>query len=111
MAELFYFEHNLDDAQAHITQAKLHAVDDKLCLGNVMGMQGWIWYQQGSLEDAMSEALGAKEIYEKLGAAVDLGNVRDLIQAIERAMEIRATAVASDSIGEFLYATLLPHTR
>ncbi|KAF9781840.1 hypothetical protein BJ322DRAFT_1111750 [Thelephora terrestris] len=110
MAWLFYFEHELDDAQAHITQAKLHAVDDKLCLGNVMEMQGRIWLKQGSLEDAMSEALGAKEIYETLGAARDLGNVGRLIEAIEEEMESRATAVASDSIGEFLYATLLLYT-
>ncbi|KAF9781744.1 hypothetical protein BJ322DRAFT_1220508 [Thelephora terrestris] len=98
MAWLFYFEDELDDAQAHITQAKPHMADDKYCLGNVMEMQGWIWLKQGSLEDAMSEAMGAEEIYEKLGAAVDLGNVRDLIQAIKGAMERRATAVASESI-------------
>ncbi|KAF9781736.1 hypothetical protein BJ322DRAFT_1161648 [Thelephora terrestris] len=102
MSELFYFEDKLDDAQSHITQAKLHAVDDKLCLGNVMEMQGWIWYRQDRLEDAMSEALGAKEIFEKLGAATKLGDVGLLIQAIEEEMESRATAVATDSSGEFL---------
>ncbi|KAF9781749.1 hypothetical protein BJ322DRAFT_1111675 [Thelephora terrestris] len=95
---LFYYEDELDDTQAHITQAKLHTVDDKYCLGNAMGLQAWIWLHQGSLEDAMSEALGAKEICEKLGAAVGLGGVRDLIQAIEEEMERRATAVASESI-------------
>ncbi|KAF9781822.1 hypothetical protein BJ322DRAFT_247645 [Thelephora terrestris] len=99
MAFLFYSEDELDDAQSHITQAKLHMADDQYCLGNVMEMQGWIWYEQDSLEDAMSEALGAKEIYEKLGAAVKLGDVGLLIQAIEEEMERRATAVASDSSG------------
>ncbi|KAF9781816.1 hypothetical protein BJ322DRAFT_1111732 [Thelephora terrestris] len=99
MAWLFYLEDELDDAQAHITQAKLHADDDKLCLSIAMEMQGWFWYGQDRLEDAMSEALGAKEIYEKLGAARDLGDVGRLIKAIEEEMESRATAVASDSSG------------
>jgi tetratricopeptide (TPR) repeat protein len=100
MTWLFCTEDELDDAQSHITQAKLHVVDDKYCLGNAMGFQAWIWLKQGRVEDAMSEALGAKEIFEKLGAVMDLGNVRGLIEAIEEEMESRATAVASDSIGE-----------
>ncbi|KAF9781811.1 hypothetical protein BJ322DRAFT_246891 [Thelephora terrestris] len=100
MAELFHLEDELDDAQDHITQAKLHTVDDKLCLGIAMEMQGWIWLKQGSLEGAMSEALGAKEIYEKLGAATDLGHVMGLTQAIEEKMESRAAPATSDSSDE-----------
>ncbi|KAF9781688.1 hypothetical protein BJ322DRAFT_1023058 [Thelephora terrestris] len=110
MAQLFYSEDELDDAQSHITQTKLHMADDQYCLGNVMEMQGWIWYEQDRLEDAMSEALGAKVIYETLGAAKNLGNVTDLLRGIEEAMERRATPTTSNSGGKFLWAIPPPCT-
>ncbi|KAF9781682.1 hypothetical protein BJ322DRAFT_1077603 [Thelephora terrestris] len=97
MARLFYKEDELDDAQTHITQAKLHAADDKFFLGRAMVMEAWIWFKQDRLEDATSAALCAKEIYEKLGAARGLGKVTDLLREIEEAMESRATPTTSNS--------------
>ena len=106
MALLFYDEGKVDSAQAHITQAKLHAVGDKYCLGRAMEMQARIWRGRAKLEDAMSEALRAKEIFEKLGAATDLGDIKDLLCDIKRAMETLATSTKSDPTGEFLEVIL-----
>ena len=110
MARLFYNEDELDDAQAHVTQAESHAVDDKYRLGHAMEMQAGIWYRQNRLEDAISELLGVKEIYEKLGAATDLGRVKDNLQLLEQTMESRATSIQSDSSGELLEMLLCPYT-
>ncbi|KAF9781673.1 hypothetical protein BJ322DRAFT_1213014 [Thelephora terrestris] len=96
MAELFSNEDELDEAQAHITQAKPHAVDDKYCLGRAMEIQAWIFLKQHRPKDARSEALGAKEIFEKFGAARDLECVGDLLQRIERAMESQNTSFELD---------------
>ncbi|KAF9781675.1 hypothetical protein BJ322DRAFT_238068 [Thelephora terrestris] len=87
LAKLCYKEYELDEAQVHIAQAKLHAVDDKFCLGRAMEIQARIWLKQGRIEDARPEALGAKEIFEKFWAAGDLERVGNVIQRIERAME------------------------
>lgn len=38
-----------------------------------MEMQASVWYRQDRLEDATSEVLYAIEIFEKLGAANDVG--------------------------------------
>jgi hypothetical protein len=102
MAILSYEEDELDDAQSHITQAKLHAVDDKFCLGRAMNTEASILLEQDRVEDARSEALGAKEIFEKLGAAADLERVGDLLRDIEEAMESRNTPSEPDPSGEFL---------
>ena len=86
MACLFYDEDALDDAQVHVTQAKLHSVDDAYCLGRAIEMQARIWCRQNNFEEALSEALRANEIYGKLGAEMDLGDSRALLQDIEQAM-------------------------
>ena len=87
LALLFLAEGELDDANTHIGQAKSHAVDDTYLLGHAMSEQARIWHRQFRQEDARSEALRALEIYEKLGAAQDAGDCRDLLQEIEQAME------------------------
>jgi len=86
-AELFYFERGFDDAHVHVEQAKSHATDDTSNLGCVFILQAQILYQQHRFNDAISEALRASEIFEKLGAARDLEECRVLLQDIEQAME------------------------
>ena len=110
MTRLFYEGDMLDNAQSHVSQAKSHAVDDKYCLGRAMVMQALIWYKQNRVEDALFEALGAKEIYEKLGAAMDVRRVKDVLQYFEQAMEGQATSVQSDDSGELLGMILCPYT-
>ena len=105
MASLFFREDMLDNAEAHITQAKLHAVGNTYFLGRAMELQARIWYRQNRLEDAKSEALGANEIYEKLGVTKDLGDTRAFLQDIERAMESPATSGSGE-----LLKLILRHT-
>ena len=100
MAELFRNEDEFDDANIHIKQAKSHTADDPYKLGRAVEMQARIWYLQRGPEDARSEVLGALEIFERLGAAVDVGRCRELLQEIEEAMEGQSSG-GSDSGGEF----------
>lgn len=110
MAWLFYNQGQLDDAQAHITQARLHAIGSKYYLGRAMMGQAIILDRQNRLEDAVSEALRAKEIYGKFGATTGIRHVKDFLQRIERAMETQGTSVQSDASGEPLEATRCPQT-
>ena len=102
MAWLFYNDDKLDDAQGHATQAKLLAIHGSYCFSQATEVQAWIWYRQNRLEDASSEALRAHEIYERLGAARPLEDIKALIRDIERAMETRAVSIRSASGGELL---------
>ena len=88
LAELFGNEEEFDDANVHIERAKSHAIDDPYKLGRAMVIQANVWCLQLRLEDAKSEAEHALETYEKSGAVYDAGVCRDLLQAVERAMEI-----------------------
>ena len=83
LATLLAEEHRFNDAHNHIGQAKLYAIDHIYELGRAMATKASIWYQQHQLEDATSEALGALEIYEKLGASRDILNCKNLLQKIE----------------------------
>lgn len=86
LARLFLDEGEFGDATAHIEQAKSHAVEGTFNLGIAMTMQSLIWIRQGRLEDARSEALGALEIFEKVGAEEKVETCRDLFREIEQAM-------------------------
>ena len=100
LALLFSGEGRFDDAQDHIEGAKPHAADNAYDMGHVVLLQARIWYRQRRLEEAASEALRALEIFEKVGAAKELGRCEALIRIIERAMGRRAT-VDNDSNREF----------
>ena len=102
LASLFRDERKFDDANTHIERAKSHAVDKAYHLCRAIEMQALVWYRQGRLEDAKSETLHALEVYDKLGAAKDVGDCRGLLRKIERAMKGHLTSVDSDSHGELL---------
>jgi tetratricopeptide (TPR) repeat protein len=89
LAMLFRDDGEFDVASAHTEQAKLHSANEVLKLGRAMQMQAGIWYRQRRLEEAKSEASHAVGILEKLGASRDAGNCRELLQAVEQAMENR----------------------
>ena len=102
MAELFYDQGEFENANAHIKQAKSHTADNAHYLGCGMEMQARIWDRQHRLEDARSEALGALEICERLGATKDGEFCRGLLQRIEQAMGTRLPGkLNSNSSGEF----------
>ena len=85
LAELFRDDSAFDDSNAHMEQAKLHAVGREYYLGRAAKLHARIWYRQGKLKEARFEVLHAKEIYEKLGSATDVQYCRDLLQEIEQA--------------------------
>ena len=81
---LFCNDSKFDDAQAHIEQAKLYMVDDVYSLGHAVLLQAMVFRRQRRLEDAKLEVLRALEIFEKLGAQVDVGECRGLLQDVEQ---------------------------
>ena len=84
LASLFLSERDFDDALVHVEQAKLHVAESPYKLGRAAEMQALICYRQGRLETATSEALGAMEIFEKLGATKDAGRCRNLLQKTKK---------------------------
>jgi len=98
MAQLSSDEGRFGDAYAHVEQAKLHATNgnDTYTLARAMWLQAEVWHTQHRFEEARSEALGAVEMFEKLGAAVDLRLARELLQQVD------LDACESDDDGELL---------
>ena len=84
LAELFCNEDEFHDANTHTEQAKSHVTEVPYKLGRVTEMQARIWYRQDRLEEAKSEASHALEIYEKLGAAEDVEDCRELLQWLSK---------------------------
>ena len=84
LALLFLDEHNFDDACAHVKRAKSHATENRYHLGLAMEVQAKILYQQSRLEDTKLEALGALEIFKKLGVAKEAERCRDLLRKTEK---------------------------
>ena len=106
LAELFCGRGRFDDAQVHIERAKLHTTNDKYLLGHAMKLQADLWYLQDKFEEAKSEALRAADIYERVGAAINLENCRELLGRIEAGMNSRVASDKSDPNGELLKAVL-----
>ena len=72
LAELFFDEERFDDAHVHVERAKPHAVDNAFLLGRGMRLQANFWHKRRRFEEAKFEALRAVEVFEKVGAALDL---------------------------------------
>ena len=106
LAELFCERGRFDDAQAHIKHAKLHTTNNTYSLGRAMKLQADLWYLQDKFEEAKSEALRAADIYERVGAAINLENCRELLGRIEAGMNSRVASDKSDPNGELLKAVL-----
>ena len=100
MALLFYDQGEFDDADAHIKQAKSHTTDNAYDLGRGMETQAQIWGRQHKLEEARSEALGALEIYERVGAAQDGERCKGLLRRVEKAIGTQRSGKL-DSDGQF----------
>ena len=105
LAELFRDKGEFDDAHIHVEQAKTHAVNNSFSLGCAMDMDARIWYRQGRLEDAISKASRAVEIFEKIGATGWLTSSRTLLLQIQEARN-RATSRKSNSNGKLLNTVL-----
>jgi len=83
LAGVFRDESRFDDAQAHLEHAKLHAAENAYHLGAATQLQAMVWYDQDRLEEAMTEALRAADVYEKLGAGEGMERCRELLRKIE----------------------------
>ena len=92
LAQLFFRKNSFDEAHTHIERAKSYATGDSFRLGRAMKEQAVIWYWQGRLEEAKSEALGAVEAYEKIGAAKDVEDCRTLLRGIGDAINKAAAS-------------------
>ena len=101
LAQLFCGENEFEDANAHIERAKPYIVANALMLCRAMEIQALVWYRQGRLEDAKSEAFRALELHEKCGAAHEAGICRGFLQRVEREI--------TKSTGE-IPRTILPPT-
>ncbi|KAF9792078.1 hypothetical protein BJ322DRAFT_1215331 [Thelephora terrestris] len=84
LADLFLAEGGFDEAHLHIDQSKLHTAGNAYELGRAMDTKARIWYRQGRLEDALSEASGALEVFEKLGASRNVVSCKGLLRDIEQ---------------------------
>jgi tetratricopeptide (TPR) repeat protein len=107
LATLFRDQGRFGEAHAHIEFAKPHADNDAYHLGRAMELQAGLWYQQGRLEEARSEALCAVGVYEKLGAAKDVEECRILLRDIEEETKKSVTSGGSD-FGELPETVRLP---
>ena len=107
LADVFSKQGRFGDSHAQVERAKSHAVNDKF-LGRAMELQAQIWYGQGRLGEARSEALSAASAYEKVGATTYIGGCRDFLRDIEAKMEELTANNESNFDGEFLDTVLLP---
>ena len=87
LAGLFFDEDRPDDAHNHIEHAKSHTINDPYNLGRAMELQSIFWRREGRFEEARSEALRAVDAYEKVGAAKDVEDCREILRDIEEQME------------------------
>jgi tetratricopeptide (TPR) repeat protein len=107
LAVLFHDQGRFGEAHAHIELAKSHAVNAYF-LGRAMELQARLWYYQGRLEEARSEALCAVGVYEKLGAAKDVEDCRNLLRNIEKRTKEPVASGGSDFDGELPETVRLP---
>jgi len=84
LADLFFKEGRFDEAHTSVERAKSHtAINEPYYLARVMQLQSRFWCGQGKFEEAKSEALGAADVFERLGATKDLEECRALLRDIE----------------------------
>ena len=100
LAWLFFNEHRLDAAHAHVKHAKSHTVNDLCNLGRTMLLWARILYKECKFGEAQSKALCAADVFEKFGAAMDLEDCRELLRDIETGVGRSATSGQSDFNGE-----------
>ena len=72
-----------EDAQTRVDHAKSHAVNDAYLLAYAMDLQARVWEEQHRFEEARSEALRALDIFEKLGAAHNAEDTKELLRYID----------------------------
>ena len=90
LADLFLGEGRPDDANTHAEQAKSHAADSPYSLGCAMKQQASVWCWEQRFEEARSEVMRAAEVFEKLGAAKEVKECREVLQNIQMQLDNQA---------------------
>ena len=86
LAKLFFKQGRLGEAYIHLQHAKSCIVNEDYSLARVMHLQAQIQYQGSQLNEAMSEALSAINLLERLGATTELKACQELLQQIQEEM-------------------------
>ena len=89
LANLYIEENKLNDAHAHVEQAKSYAGNSMIFLGTAFLAAALILSAQTRPEEAKSEVLHALAIFEKLGAADRVEVLRQLLEEIEKEIQGR----------------------
>jgi len=101
LAEMFFDKERFDEAHLHAKRAKSHAADDAFLLGRGMALLARFCYKRQRFEEAKSEALSAIEVFEKLGAALDLEKCRKILRDADKELNSSSATRGSSSDGEF----------
>ena len=100
LAELFRDQGRFDEAHAHVERAESLTGSDAYDLGRAVKLRASIWDKQGRLEEAKSEASRAVDAFEKLGAAKDAEDCRELLRSLEEKMKKPGPSSALDLDGK-----------
>ena len=92
LAGLLFERKRFDDAHVHVDLARSHAINDPYMLGRAMELEAGFWYGQRKFGEAKSEALGAINLFEKLGATADMERCRALLRKTEGAINEQAVS-------------------
>ena len=79
LAQLFFEDGRLNDAQTHIERAKSHTVNNPYNSARASLLQARLWYGQHTFEEVKTEALRALGVFEKLGATEDAEETRKFL--------------------------------
>ena len=101
LADLSCDESQFDDAYSHLEHAKSHAVNDSYEMGRAVGLQAEILCIQLRFEEARVEAQRARDIYEKLGAAKNVEDCRELLRDIRVELDSSLASGQSTNDGGF----------
>ena len=108
LATLFLNEERSDDAQAQVEHAKSHTINDLYLLGRAVELQGRIWIGESKFEEAKSGVLRAADVFEKLGASMELEACRVILRSVEEKAKTPTASSESSSNGEPLGTVLFP---
>ena len=92
LAGLFLNDRNFHNSRTHIKLSESHTVDCPYSRGRVVHLQAELKYKEGRLHRSKASVLVALKIFEELGSKKDVGDCKNLLQEIERAINIKRVA-------------------
>ena len=84
LVELFCEMGRFDDANSHLERSRRHTTSSPLYSTELIGLQGFVCFSQGRLEEAEVRISRAIDAFEELGATAHAENCRGLIQKARR---------------------------